>query len=161
MDSFEPLNTAPGLRKSHLVILSMLLVVGLCVVGVTGYFRLGSDSAALRSSLMKSVAGQWHKTIAVHVGGLTMSVLRTGLRWVKFPAEPRAALEALRGPACHARLRHGTLRATRPSTKSHGTTGQKKANCPAQCPPASRSSSHVQLLLEDAPEKVLGVCHDP
>ena len=97
MDSFEPLNTAPGLRKSHLVILSMLLVVGLCVVGVTGYFRLGSDSAALRSSLMKSVAGQWHKTIAVHVGGLTMSVLRTGLRWVKLPAEPRAALEALRG----------------------------------------------------------------
>jgi len=97
MESIAPLSPAPGFRTSHLVILFLLLGFGLSVVGVTGYFRLGSDSSALRSSLMESSPGQWHKKIAVHVGGLTMGVLRTGLRWVKLPAEPRAAIEALRG----------------------------------------------------------------
>jgi len=96
MDSFTPINSGPGLRKGHLVILTLLLGLGLAVVGVTGYFRLGSDSAALRSSLMKSTPAQWQKKIAVHVGGFTMGVVRTTLRWVKLPPEPRAALEALR-----------------------------------------------------------------
>src|SRR5439155_15472961 len=96
MDSFTPINSGPGLRKGHLVILTLLLGLGLAVVGVTGYFRLGSDSAALRSSLMKSTPAQWQKKIAVHVGGFTMGVVRTTLRWVKLPPEPRAAIEALR-----------------------------------------------------------------
>jgi len=97
MESVAPLSPNSGVRTGHLVILSLLLGFGLSVVGVTGYFRLSSDSNALRCSLMESSPGQWHKKIAVHIGGLTMGVLRTGLRWVKLPAESRAAIETLRG----------------------------------------------------------------
>jgi len=78
-----------------LVLLASVVLLSLGVIGVTGYFRLSSEAAALRSSLMKSVPGTWNRKIAVHVGGLTMAVLRHGLRFVNLPPEPRAAIEAL------------------------------------------------------------------
>jgi len=85
-------------RKWYLLFLLMPLAASvLCIIGITGYFRLSSETAALRTSLMQSVGGQWHKMIAVHIGGLTSAVARTGLRCVKLAPEPRAAIEALRG----------------------------------------------------------------
>src|SRR5439155_15369697 len=88
-------NAAPRFRPGHLVLLASVVLLSLGVIGVTGYFRLSSEAAALRSSLMKSVPGTWNRKIAVHVGGLTMAVLRHGLRFVNLPPEPRAAIEAL------------------------------------------------------------------
>jgi len=46
---------------------------------------------------MDSVAGQWHKRFAIHVGGLTLGVVRLGSHCFNLPPEPKAALEALRG----------------------------------------------------------------
>ena len=97
MNSIEPVKTAPRFRKRYLVILAVLLAGGLCVFGMTGYFRLGSETAALRRSLMKSVGGQWDTKIAVKLGGLTAGLVRIGLRCVHLAPEPRAAIEALRG----------------------------------------------------------------
>jgi hypothetical protein len=77
--------------------LAILCVPLFCAVGVAGYFRLGSETTALRRSLMGSVAGEWDKKFAVHVGSLTMGLVRTGSRFVNLPPEPRAALEALHG----------------------------------------------------------------
>src|SRR5690348_3360188 len=97
MDSLQPAVLRSGLSAGHIVILAIFLALGLGVVGVTGYFRLGSDAAALRSSVTESVSGQLHKKFAVHVGALSMNLLRFGLRWVHLPPEPRAALNALEG----------------------------------------------------------------
>jgi len=97
MNSIEQPRTAPKLRKRYLVILVLLAISALGIFGLTGYFRLSSDTAALQASLMKSVGGRWHKKIAVRVGWLTMGLVRNGLRWVPLDAEPRAAIEALLG----------------------------------------------------------------
>ena len=56
-----------------------------------------SGTAALQSSLVKSVGGQWNKKIAVRVGWLTMGLVRNGLRCVHLAPEPRAVIEALHG----------------------------------------------------------------
>ena len=97
MNSTEHIETAPRLRKRYVVILAVLGTVALCVFGVTGYFRLSSDTAALQKSVIKSAGGQWDKKIAVRVGWFTMSFVRTGLRFIHLDPEPRAAIEALRG----------------------------------------------------------------
>ena len=46
---------------------------------------------------MKSAGGQLEKKIAIHVGWFTTGLLRNGLRWVHLEAEPRAAIDAVRG----------------------------------------------------------------
>jgi len=89
----------PGsrLHAGYVIAVAIPLCFALLVVGVTGYFRLSSDTAALREGLMGSVDGQWKKTIAVHLGWFTTGLVRAGSRLVKLDPEPRAALEAVRG----------------------------------------------------------------
>ena len=94
-------NTAPkptgsGIRAGQIIVLTLLLLFALCVIGVIGFFRLGSESTVLRESLMGSTEGQWKKTVAVHLGWVTTSLVRAGSRLVKLDAEPRAVLEAVR-----------------------------------------------------------------
>src|SRR5262245_38993629 len=97
MNPPSQLNAAPRLQTGHIVLLACFALLVLSIVGVTGYFRLSSETAALSSSLRKAVPGTWHKKIAVNVGGFTMAVVRHGLRFVRMEPEPRAAIEALRG----------------------------------------------------------------
>ncbi len=97
MNPLPPANAALRFRAGHVVLLACFILLGLSVVGVTGYFRLSSETAALRSSLMSAIPGTWNKKITIHVGGITMALLRNGLRFVHLQPEPRAAIEALRG----------------------------------------------------------------
>ncbi len=76
-------------------VLCFLLI--LAVVGITGYFRLSSPAAALRSSVMSAVPGPWDKTVALRVGWFTTGLIRTGSRFFDMPPEARAALDALHG----------------------------------------------------------------
>ena len=46
---------------------------------------------------MESVGGQWDRKFAVHVGSLTMGVVRLGSHCIHLPPEPRAALDTLHG----------------------------------------------------------------
>jgi len=80
------------------VVLALVLCLPLlCAIGIAGYFRLSSAAQALRSSMIESVPGKWDKRLAVHVGGLTLSLVRFGSRLFDLPPEPKAALAALRG----------------------------------------------------------------
>src|SRR5438270_12085509 len=87
----------PRFRTGHVVLLSLFTLIGLSIIGVTGYFRLSPEVIALRASAMKSLGGQWNKKIALHVGSLTTGVVRTALRRVRIDPEPRAAIESLHG----------------------------------------------------------------
>jgi hypothetical protein len=74
-----------------------LLLAACCLAG-QGCFRVSSDSAALRDSLLEAVAGGDAKTtIEFGVGGLPFMALRAGLAHVEMPEEPRVLLESLRG----------------------------------------------------------------
>ena len=68
------------------------------IVAVTGYFRLSSETAALRTAFMQAVPGSsWHKNIALRAGWFTTEAVRLGSTFVSMPPEPRAALNAVRG----------------------------------------------------------------
>jgi hypothetical protein len=80
------------------VVLALALCLPLlCAIGIAACFRLSSATQALRSCVIESVPGQWHKRFAVHVPGLTLGLVRFGSRFFKLPPEPKAALETLYG----------------------------------------------------------------
>ena len=88
-------------RTTHLwlwIVLAVLFLMPvMLVVGVTSYFRLSSDTKALRNGLIKSSGVQWRQRIALNVGGLTLGAVRTGMSFAPLDAKARAALEAVRG----------------------------------------------------------------
>jgi hypothetical protein len=80
------------------VVLALVLCLPLlCVIGIAGFFRLSSATQALRSSVIESLPGQWDKRFAVHVGGVTLGLVRFGSRFFNLPPEPKAALAVLHG----------------------------------------------------------------
>jgi hypothetical protein len=84
-------------RKRHIVALAAVVILAWCYIGVTGYFRLSSETRALRESVMNSVSGQWSKRFAVNVGRCTVGLVQLGSGLVHLPPEARAALDSLRG----------------------------------------------------------------
>jgi len=84
-------------RTGYVVLALVLCLPLLCAISVAGYFRLSSATQALRSGVIESMPGKWDKRFAVHVGGLTLSLVRFGSRWFNLPPEPKAALAALHG----------------------------------------------------------------
>ncbi|MEI6393276.1 MAG: hypothetical protein WCT12_19500 [Verrucomicrobiota bacterium] len=93
----QPVIRARALPVALLVLLGFFALVGLAVVGVTGYFRLSPDADALRRIALSSAGGSWNKVIALRVGWFTTGALRTGLSFVKMEPEARAALKVVRG----------------------------------------------------------------
>lgn len=84
-----------GVATLALIGLAMVLLLG--VIGVTGYFRLSSDAAALRQSLMSGMSGAWQKKFAIHIGPLTTGLVRMCSHWLTLAPEPKAALDAIHG----------------------------------------------------------------
>ena len=78
-----------------LVVLSASIVT--VALGVTSYFRLSSDTRALRNGLVESSGVDWHQKIALNVGGLTLGAARGGLSFVHLDERARAALQTVRG----------------------------------------------------------------
>jgi len=85
------------LTAGFLVISALLLIFVVAVVGITGFFRLSSPAAALRTSVMSAVPGPWDKTVALRVGWCTTGLIRAGARLFEMPAEARSAMDALHG----------------------------------------------------------------
>src|SRR5262245_53176923 len=79
------------------IIAVMFLVFVMGVVGVVSYFRLSSETSALRDALLSSTTDTWHTKIALNIGAITTGLARTGLRFVNLPPEARAAASAVRG----------------------------------------------------------------
>jgi hypothetical protein len=87
----------PPFRMRDVVLGGLLIGFLLVVVGVTGYFRLSSETAILRESVMSGVDGTWNKKIALHVGFLTTGLVRAGSHLFKLAPEPQAAFDSIRG----------------------------------------------------------------
>jgi hypothetical protein len=97
MNSTEPLKHGFRFRKRYVAAIVIVCLPLFCAIGVTGYFRLSSETRALRGSLMRLTPGAWDTKFAVHVGSLTMGLVRIGSSFFKLPPEPRAALDAVHG----------------------------------------------------------------
>jgi hypothetical protein len=83
-------------RVGYVVVALIVSLPILCILGITSYFRLSSETAALRDSVVKSGPDHWKKKFAVNVGWFTTGVMRTGLSFVKLDPEARAAAGAVR-----------------------------------------------------------------
>ena len=79
-----------------IVVLTSGLIIALAL-GVTSYFRLSSDTRALRNGLIESSGVDWHQKIALNLGGLTLGAARGGLSFVHLDERARAALQTVRG----------------------------------------------------------------
>jgi hypothetical protein len=86
-----------GLWLAGGILIVVFLPFALLAYGVTGYFRLSSETRALRNSLLTSSDAAWQPRFAFNVGNLTLSALRAGLSHADIPSEGRAALQSLRG----------------------------------------------------------------
>ena len=72
-----------------------LLMLGLLAVGVTGYFRLGSEARALRDSAARAIAAKLDRKVELSVGRLTFSLVRAGLSLADLDPVARGALETV------------------------------------------------------------------
>jgi hypothetical protein len=95
MSSPNP-TTHPRTRKWHFLLLSFLLFCSFAAIGIASYFRLGPDTAALRSSFLKVEDVPWNRKIAIHIGPLTMAMFRHAVRFIDMGDEPKAVIESLR-----------------------------------------------------------------
>src|SRR5436190_19048265 len=93
----KPGGDSLAVRIICVLIALMLLAFIVGAFGVVSYFRLSSETSALRDALLSSTTDKWHTKIALNIGGITTGLARTGLRFVNLPPEARAAASAVRG----------------------------------------------------------------
>ena len=79
------------------LLLTPFIAIAVLAAGISSYFRLSSDTNALRDGVIRSSGVEWRKQIALNVGGLTFGAARAGFSFVRLPEEARVALAAVRG----------------------------------------------------------------
>jgi hypothetical protein len=86
------------MKRGHYILICAVILVPLCALcSLISFFRLSSDTAALRQSAMASVSGTWQKKVALNAGRVSTGLICLASHYVKMEAEPRAALDSLRG----------------------------------------------------------------
>jgi hypothetical protein len=99
------------LRVVGVVVVSLFLLISLWVLS---FFRLGSDTNALRNSVLASLNVPAQKKIGLHVGSLTTELVRVGASFFNLPPEAKSALSAARqGEVCIYRLEQSPACANR------------------------------------------------
>ncbi|HEV2211134.1 MAG TPA: hypothetical protein VG167_20405 [Verrucomicrobiae bacterium] len=93
----NPVSTPQRSYRGFYVTGAVLLGLACAVIGITGYFRLGSDTQALRDSCLSAAPGQWHKKFSLRVGLCTTALARTVASGFKLEPDAQAALEAVHG----------------------------------------------------------------
>jgi hypothetical protein len=80
------------------IILLPLIPLGGLALGVASYFRLSSDTRALRNELTQASGVKWQKQIGLNIGDNTLGVARGALLFIKgIDRGAQAALRAVRG----------------------------------------------------------------
>jgi hypothetical protein len=79
-----------------LSIVAALTLLVLTGIGVTGYFRQTSETAALRKAAASSLPGGCNKKVALNVGWFTTACIRKGSQFVNMPPEALAAMNSMR-----------------------------------------------------------------
>ncbi len=91
-----PMPQRHSARRGFYITAVIVSVLALGAIGVTRYFRLSSETEALRDSMMTSVPGHWQKTLALRVGFCTTALVRAVAQGFRMQPEAHAALAALR-----------------------------------------------------------------
>jgi len=79
------------------LLLIPLMALGGLALGVASYFRLSSDTRALRNELTQASGAKWRKQLNLNIGNTTLSLARVTSALVKLDADVHTALNAVRG----------------------------------------------------------------
>jgi len=98
----EPPPNNAGFPYRRLILPLMIVtayvgIVWILFFGITGFFRLGGETAALRQAVAHTSQAELKKKLTLSVGGFSTGLVRLGSRFFNLPREPRAALDAVRG----------------------------------------------------------------
>lgn len=95
--SAQPVNCSSSEYRWLGVLLVLFLITPvLLVLGVTSYFRLSSDTQALRGTLVEASQAKWQPQFSLNLGSLTCGAIRSGLSCLPLEPEARAAVQAIR-----------------------------------------------------------------
>ena len=79
------------------LLLIPLVALGTIALGVASYFRLSSDTRAMRDGVIKASGVEWRQNIGLNIGGGTFGLVRAGLSFIQLEPEAQAAIKAVRG----------------------------------------------------------------
>lgn len=79
------------------IILIPLIPLGGLALGVASYFRLSSDTRALRNELTQASGAKWRKHIGLNIGNHTLGLARVTSSFVEMDPDAQTALHAVRG----------------------------------------------------------------
>jgi hypothetical protein len=80
-----------------MVFWTVITTAGLCALGLAGYVRPGAEVGCLRDSIQAALP-HLENRICVNIGGFTFGAVRAATSlFDDIPAEPRAAIRAVRG----------------------------------------------------------------
>jgi len=98
-----PLAIKPPAKRQWLwlilvIILLPLIPLGGLALGVASYFRLSSDTRALRNELTRASGTEWRKQIGLNIGDTTLGMARGTLWFIKgIDRDVQMALRAVHG----------------------------------------------------------------
>ena len=79
------------------IILLPLIPLGGLALGVASYFRLSSDTRALRNELTRASGAEWRKQIGLNIGDTTLGLARGASLFIDLDRDAQTALRAVRG----------------------------------------------------------------
>jgi hypothetical protein len=99
--AIPPLIHPPAKHRWLWIVLVLILIplipLGGLALGVASYFRLSSDTRALRNELTKASGTKWRQQIGLNVGSMTLGAVRGGLSFARLDPKAQEVLRAARG----------------------------------------------------------------
>jgi hypothetical protein len=86
----------PRIGAGLVLVLGAIALPTLLIIGITGYFRLGSDTAALRDGVLEVMPGTHDARGTLNVGPITLGLARLGIGMIDdIPADARQAISSV------------------------------------------------------------------
>ena len=94
-------NPRGAVHREWLTLFAIVVGLALCmlialVIGVTGYFRLGGNTAALRRVLAETTGQHWKKKVEFNVGSWTTGLVQLGSHFIPMDARAKEVLSGVR-----------------------------------------------------------------
>lgn len=100
MNSPQP-NSKAAVHREWLTLFAIVmglafLTLIVLVIGVTGYFRLGGDTAALRRVVAETIGQNLNKKVEFNIGSWTTGVVQLGAGFIPMDKRAREVLDGVR-----------------------------------------------------------------
>lgn len=94
-------NPQSAIHREWLTLFAIIMGLAMCmlialVIGVTGYFRLGGNTAVLRRVMVETTGQHWKKKVEFNVGSWTTGLAQLGSGFIPMDARAKEVLRGVR-----------------------------------------------------------------